>query len=758
MIRSTLAFLFKRCLRSATLNHKCLYSQHQFSSLFLNFDNKFCAFLPSTQTPAIALFSRRTSAKKFPAANKKKKRKFGDEVIHTHAKSSKQTIPFYGDGMCLRDFLLPGIGIEQNMVEETLLDIAGEEAETFIDDPEKRMDLELAQALMSRMRLKAVYHEYRPNKRPGDEELIITEDIGPQPLPEKSERCRRPPIVTIMGHVDHGKTTLLDALRHSNITAQEHGGITQHIGAFSVRLPSNDMPVTFLDTPGHSAFAAMRQRGARGADIVVLVVAADDGVMEQTVESIKYANNVGVPLIVAINKCDRPKADPQRVRAELMAHDVIVEDLSGDTLVVEISALHSKNLDKLQEAILLQAEMMNLESTEKGLVEGVIIESSTSQGLGHVCTVIISRGTLRRGSVLVAENCWGRVRSMQNEFDKSVDEAGPSCPIRISGWRTDLPMPGEPVYEVESEARARAVIMFRTERAMMEKRKKELTEIAEAAKVAEKEKHEQVKEQLLPKGVRESSVLNDAKRTEGLSFEYDNRLETAHAKPPKFSLLLKCDVEGSLEALQSVFESYSSNEKIRLDVIKIGVGPITEPEFELAKKYKAHVYFFNVPIPANIREQALASEVKLEQFRVIYKLVETLKEQLNETLNKTRPLVERKVKGEGVVIKEFRIADRDRKKQPIAGVRVVNGEFDRKAIFRFVRQQKVNEAIPSVLIYEGRIESMQKERQVVNVASTNDEVAISVAEKMVRYKEDDLVECIEEIPIKQSIDWNPIGF
>uniref|UniRef100_A0A915DL08 Tr-type G domain-containing protein n=1 Tax=Ditylenchus dipsaci TaxID=166011 RepID=A0A915DL08_9BILA len=260
------------------------------------------------------------------------------------------------------------------------------------------------------------------------------DDLYPQP-PAPPEECQpRAPVVTIMGHEFENCGSGI-------------WGITQHIGAFSVTLPANRSKVTFLDTPGHAAFKAMRERGARSTDIVVLVVAADDGVNEQTVESIRYAKEANVPIVVAINKCDKTTANPTKTRHDLMEYDVIVEDIGGDVQVVEISALRGTNLDRLQEALVFQAELMDLKATPKGPVEGVVIESTNVHGIGKACTMIVNRGTLRKGCLLVAGPVYGHVKTMHDEFNRVIDEAGPSCPVRITGWKNDLPPPGELVLE-----------------------------------------------------------------------------------------------------------------------------------------------------------------------------------------------------------------------------------------------------------------------------------------------------------------------
>lgn len=550
---------------------------------------------------------------------------------------------------------------------------------------------------------------------------------------------KRPPVVTIMGHVDHGKTTLLDALRNSHIVAGEFGGITQHIGAFSVDLKGVGRKVTFLDTPGHSAFAAMRARGANGADIVVLVVAADDGVKEQTVQSIKFAQSAGVPIVVAINKCDKPNADPMRAKRSLLEHDVVVEDLGGDVQCVEVSALHAKNLPALQEALLIQSDLMGLQSTPKGLVEGVVIESSVVQGIGKVCTVVVTRGTLRKNAVLVAGKAWSRVRTMTDENGQHLHEAGPSTPVRISGWKEDIPTPGELLLEVPSTDRAQRAVKFRVGKEMAEKAEEDW-KVIEERRMEEREQYLMNRQKLLDKGYRYGSTLRRVVHKE-------KRLEKAIDDGfPKFRLLLRTDVEGTLEAILNVIDTYSS-EKCKFQLVDFGVGPPTNMDIEIAKETGALIYLFNVQPPAAIRSQAEQEGVRIEQYNVIYRLVEALKNELSLRLPK---ITEMELVGEGHVLKEFQISDRNRKRQPIAGVLVDWGNFQRNCVFKFIRAGKP--------FYEGEVESMKHQAEVVNSATTNTEVGIALEDKSIRFKPDDTVEVYSRKEIAQTIDWNPPGF
>ncbi|KAF8383541.1 hypothetical protein PRIPAC_72683 [Pristionchus pacificus] len=566
-----------------------------------------------------------------------------------------------------------------------------------------------------------------------------SEDIVPQDAAPESECVKRTPVVTIMGHVDHGKTTLLDSLRNSRIVDGEFGGITQHIGAFSVFLPSSKRSVTFLDTPGHAAFANMRSRGARVTDIVVLVVAADDGVKEQTEQSIKFAREAGVPIIVAINKCDKPTADPARAKRSLLQHDIVVEELGGDVQCVEISALQSKGIDALQEAILTQADLLNLQAPTKGLAEGHVLESSVKPGLGKVCTVLVSRGTLRKGKILVAGTAYTRVRTMTDEHGKEVNEALPGAPLRISGWKDSLPSPGDIVLEASDSNRAEKAIKWRKRIEMEEKAEKDWME-TEGSRKADREKYLEMRQALLNRGQRFGSTLRHiAHKKEQLRKSEDD----GH---PKLKILLRTDVEGSLEAILEVISTYSST-RCNLQLVDFGVGPPTEKEIEMAETAGAMLYTFNVDTPSSIRRCASESGVEIRPFNVVYRLVDALKDDLSKALPEE---TERVLIGEGHVLKEFLISDRNRKKQPIAGVLVDWGDFQRNCVFRFSRGGEA--------YYEGSIESMKCNLEVVSSAKTNTEVGLALDDKKIRFKEDDTVEVFEEKQVKQTIDWFPPGF
>src|SRR5271157_1718378 len=391
---------------------------------------------------------------------------------------------------------------------------------------------------------------------------------------EEGATVPRPPIVTIMGHVDHGKTSLLDAIRHANVVAGEAGGITQHIGAYQVVAPGGQT-ITFIDTPGHAAFTAMRARGAKVTDIVVLVVAADDGVMPQTIEAIRHAKAANAPIIVAINKMDKPDANPARVRTELLSHDIVVEAMGGETQDVEVSALKKTGLDKLEEAILLQAEVLDLKANPDRAAEGSVIESRLDRGRGPVATILVQKGTLNQGDIVVAGAEWGRVRAMLDDKARAVAEAGPSVPVEILGL-AGVPHAGEPFVAVENEGRAREIAEFRT-RKLRDK----------AAGV-----------------------------TAGARGTLDEMLARIQAGEQKeVTVLIKADVQGSAEAIQVVVQKLA-HEEVKVRVLLSGVGQITESDVQLAKASNAVIIGFNVRATAQARELAQRESVDIRYFSI----------------------------------------------------------------------------------------------------------------------------------------------
>jgi len=389
----------------------------------------------------------------------------------------------------------------------------------------------------------------------------------------------RPPVVTIMGHVDHGKTSLLDAIRGADVVAHEAGGITQHIGAYQVTLPDKSK-VTFLDTPGHEAFSEMRARGANVTDIVILVVAADDGLRPQTIEAINHTKAAGVPMIVAINKVDKPEAKPQKVREELLQHEVIVEDMGGDVQDVEVSAKNKTNLDKLLDAIQLQAEILELKANPDRAAEGTVIEAKLDKGRGPLATVLVERGTLRVGDVFVAGPSSGKVRALVDDHGRQVKEAGPSVPVEVLGLSA-VPSAGDPFTVVENEARAREVATYR------------------------------------------QSVL-DRKRTTSAPVSLENMFASHASTTKELPLVIKADVQGSVEAIVHALNRLSTDE-IKVRVLHSGVGAITESDVTLASASGAPIIGFNVRPNAKAREVADRNKVEFRYYDVIYHLTDWVK-------------------------------------------------------------------------------------------------------------------------------------
>ena len=449
----------------------------------------------------------------------------------------------------------------------------------------------------------------------------------------------RAPVVAVMGHVDHGKTSLLDALRSTDVAGGEHGGITQHIGAYQVRLADGER-VTFLDTPGHAAFSAMRARGANVTDIVILVVAADDGVMPQTVEAIQHARAAGAPIIVAINKVDKPGADPNRVVNELLQHEVIVEGLGGDTQVVEVSALKKTGLDDLLQAILVQAEVMELRANPDRTAEGVVIEAKLDRGRGAVASVLVKRGTLKRGDIVVAGAQFGRVRALLNERDEQVEAAGPSSPVAILGL-DGAPDPGEPFAVVENEARARELTDYR----IRLKRERSLSPVGAGGTLA------------------------------------DMMAKLADKKVSELPLVIKADVQGSSEAIVGALDRLGTDE-VRARIILSGAGGINESDVMLAKGAGAAVIGFNVRASKQARELAEHEGVEIRYYAIIYDLIDDIKGVLSGML---APIQRETFLGAAEVLQAFDISKVGR----IAGCRVREGVVRRGARVRIIRDDVV---------------------------------------------------------------------
>ncbi|RVE55305.1 hypothetical protein evm_000203, partial [Chilo suppressalis] len=468
--------------------------------------------------------------------------------------------------------------------------------------------------------LKICGHRYKIVPNP-DKEVEVDEnkDAVPSPPSPPEALKPRPPVVCVMGHVDHGKTTLLDALRDTSVVDQEFGGITQHIGAFEVKLPSGDK-VTFLDTPGHAAFTSMRSRGARATDVVVLVVAADDGVMEQTVESIRMAKEANVPILVAINKVDKPGVNIERTMRSLAQHGVICEALGGDVQAIPVSALKKKNLETLVEALTLQAQLMELKADPGGYVEGVVIEALLDPRSGKQATVLVQRGTLRRGCVIVAGTGWAKVRVLTTAEGQSVQEAPPSTPVSVLGWR-ELPAAGDQVLEVNSEKRANEVMKWRHNQRMKERQAADL-QIIEAKEAAHKAEYHAARAKkramgrykLRPDGPRQKMIQEDTH--------------------PTLSVIVKGDVDGSVEAILDILETYDDHDRVRLDLVHFGVGPVTPNDIEIAEAFKAVIYAFNVDSPPQVNVEAKRKNIPIKKYNIIYKLVDDVKDEISVRIPK----------------------------------------------------------------------------------------------------------------------------
>jgi translation initiation factor IF-2 len=501
----------------------------------------------------------------------------------------------------------------------------------------------------------------------------------------------RPAVVTIMGHVDHGKTSLLDALRKTNVVSGEAGGITQHIGAYQVATPSG-AKVTFIDTPGHSAFTAMRARGAKVTDIVVLVVAANDSVMPQTIEAINHAKAAKVPLIVAINKIDLPDARPERVKTDLLQHEIQVESLGGEVLEVELSAKTGLNLDRLLDAIALQAELLNLTANPNRAAEGTVIEAKLDRGRGPVATVLVQRGTLRAGDIIVAGSEWGRVRALVTETGATLKEADPSMPVEVLGFN-GTPEAGDRVAVVESEARAREITEYRL------RQKRDLA----AARGAGGSGRSLV------------DMMRDLKEGAGRK---------------EFPLLVKGDVQGSVEAIVGALEKVG-NDEVRSRVLLSGVGGINESDITLAQASGAVVIGFNVRANKEAREAAERAGVEIRYYNIIYDLVDDVKAAMSGLL---APTLRETMLGTALMLEIFNIT----KVGKIAGCRVQDGVIERGQHVRLIRDNTV--------IHEGKLSTLKRFKDDVKEASAGQECGMSF-ENYQDIRAGDVVECyrVEEI-------------
>ncbi|WID94384.1 translation initiation factor IF-2 [Bosea vestrisii] len=506
----------------------------------------------------------------------------------------------------------------------------------------------------------------------------------------------RPAVVTIMGHVDHGKTSLLDAIRQTHVVTGEAGGITQHIGAYQVTTPAG-AKVTFIDTPGHAAFTAMRARGAKVTDVVVLVVAADDGVMPQTVEAINHAKAAKVPLIVAINKIDKADANPDRVRSELLQYEIQVETLGGETLEIEVSAKTGKNLDKLLEAIALQAELLDLKSNPERAAEGTVIEAKLDRGRGPVATVLVQRGTLRTGDIIVAGSEWGRVRALIGDTGAHIKEALPSLPVEVLGFN-GTPEAGDRVAVVESEARAREITDYR------ERQKRDRIAARGGGSAA---------------GRSLAEMMRDLKEGAGRK---------------EFPLVVKGDVQGSVEAIVGTLEKVG-NDEVRARVLSSGVGGITESDVTLAQASGAAVIGFNVRAHKEAREAAERAGVEIRYYNIIYNLVDDVKAAMSGLL---APTLRETMLGNAQILEIFNVS----KVGKIAGCRVTDGTIERGANVRLIRD--------NVVVHEGKLSQLKRFKDDAKEVVAGQECGMSF-ENYQDMRAGDVIECYRVEEIKRTL-------
>ena len=499
----------------------------------------------------------------------------------------------------------------------------------------------------------------------------------------------RPPVVTIMGHVDHGKTSILDAFRSSNVVAGESGGITQHIGAYQIG--EKDKKITFIDTPGHAAFSNMRARGAKTTDIIILVVAADDSLKPQTIESIAHAKAANVPIIVAINKIDLPNADPNKVRQDLLTHEIIVEKLSGDVLDVEVSALKKINLDKLEEAIVLQADILNLKANPNRVARGSIIESKLEKGRGSVATVLVQKGTLKVSDIFVSGSEWGKVKALVDDNGKNIKEAFPSTPVEVLGFDSN-PLAGDDFIVVESESVARKIAEHRFNKLQIQKNKVVKSNVEEM-------------------------------------FEKINQ-----GKASSLPIIIKTDVQGSAEAIESSVTKLSTSE-VEVTVVHKGVGAITESDVALANSSKGFIIGFNVRALPHARDAAKRDGVDMKYYSIIYELIDDVKNLLSGLL---KPNVSENITGNVEIREVYNIS----KIGNIAGCMVKDGIVSRNSQIRLLRD--------NVVIHSGGLTSLKRFKEEVKEVKSGFECGIML-ENYSDIKIGDIIETYEEVTTERKL-------
>jgi translation initiation factor IF-2 len=504
----------------------------------------------------------------------------------------------------------------------------------------------------------------------------------------------RSPVVTVMGHVDHGKTSLLDALRHANVVSGEAGGITQHIGAYQVTAPDSGKKITFIDTPGHAAFTAMRARGAKVTDIVVLVVAADDGVMPQTIEAINHAKAAKVPMIVAINKIDKPDARPERVRTELLQHEVQVESLGGEVVDVEVSAKNKTNLDRLLEMIALQADILDLKTNSDRPAEGTVIEAKLDRGRGPVATVLVQRGTLRVGDIIVAGAEMGRVRALISDQGETLQAAGPSVPVEVLGFNGP-PEAGDRLAVVENEARARQVTSYRA--------------------------HQK----------RENAAANISGMRGSLE-QMMSQLKTAGRK--EFPLVIKADVQGSLEAILGSLEKLGTDE-VAARILHAGVGGISESDVTLAEGFNAAIIGFSVRANKEAAAAAKRNGIEIRYYNIIYDLVDDVKKAMSGLL---APTLRETMLGNAQILEVFNIS----KVGKVAGCRVTDGTVERGANVRLIRD--------NVVVHEGKLSTLKRFKDEVKEVQAGQECGMAF-ENYGDMRVGDVIECYRVETIQRSL-------